>query len=85
MRHLLTYNDLDDARCLTQVNERHTAVIATSSDPSSEGDLLADVLGAQASGVMGTDHVTCSLLGGLRMCGFRSSVGGFHVAGSAST
>ena len=63
----LAYDDLDDARGLAEVDERDTAVISTTGHPSGEGDLLTDVFGAQASGVVGADHVFCSLLGVLRM------------------
>jgi len=56
VRDLLAHDHLHDARGLAQVDERDAAVVAPPRHPSGEGDPVADVLGAQASGVVGADH-----------------------------
>ena len=55
-------DDLDHAAGLAQVEERDAPMITTLGHPPGERHGLADVLGAQGTGVMGADH--CLLLVG---------------------
>ena len=88
---LVADHHLHDAGGLAQVDEGDAAVVASPGHPPGEGHGLSDVLGAQAACVVGADHWFCSSLSVLLVvpvettCGRRSSAGGSHVSGSAST
>ena len=58
---LVADDDLDDAAGLAQVDERDTAMISSSGDPTCECHGLTDMLGTQSAGVVGADHESCSL------------------------
>src|SRR5690606_38378967 len=77
-------HDLDGAAGVAQVEEGDPAVIASAGDPAGERHGLADVLRAEAAGVMGADHESSSKVVGTTV-GCRSEVGGCHASGSAST
>ena len=81
---LVADDDLDDAAGLAQVDERHSAVVATARHPAGEGHLGVDVLGRRlpASWVRITVLLLFVALG---RRGRRSSTGGVQVAGSAAT
>ena len=64
---LVADHDLDDPGGLPEVDEGDAAVVAPPGDPSGEGHGLADVLGAEAAGVMGADHC-CSFSGMTLRC-----------------
>ena len=61
---LVPDHDLDDAAGLTQVDERHAAVVAPVGDPPGQRDRLAGVLGSQRAGVVGADQGAVSCGGG---------------------
>jgi hypothetical protein len=77
---LVPDHDLHEPAGLTQVDERHSPVIASSGHPATEGDLGVDVARPQTAGVVGADHgCSCSLR---RTAGRRSSTGGVQVVRS---
>ena len=53
---LLAHHNLGDAGGVAQVQERHTAMVATSGNPTGEGHSLSDVLGPQGAKVMCAQH-----------------------------
>ena len=56
LEHLVADDHLHDARRVAQVEERHSAVVAPTGDPSREGDGLAGVVGTQRAGLVGAEH-----------------------------
>jgi hypothetical protein len=54
---VLTDDDLHDSRSVTQIDEGHTSVIATTIDPPGEGDGFSCVRGSQASGFVASQHL----------------------------
>ncbi|GMA37738.1 hypothetical protein GCM10025876_39420 [Demequina litorisediminis] len=54
--HLLADDDLGETRGVTQINERHAAVIAATPDPSGQSDGGARVGGAEVSCEVGAKH-----------------------------
>jgi hypothetical protein len=62
--HLLPEHHLHHARPVAQVDEDDTPVVAPAGHPAGERHRRAGVRGAQASGVMGTDHGYVSFVNG---------------------
>jgi hypothetical protein len=59
LEHLVAGHDLDDSGRIPQIEERHTAVIASLGHPTREGDGLAGVGGTQRAGLVGAKHGRC--------------------------
>jgi hypothetical protein len=53
---LLAHHDLRYARCVTQVDERHPAMVAAAGHPSGKGDGLSNMLGTQRTEVVCAQH-----------------------------
>jgi hypothetical protein len=53
---LVADDDLGDARGIAEIDEGDATVIATTIDPTREGDGLTDVLGSKRAGLVGAQH-----------------------------
>ena len=58
LQDLVTDDDLGQTGCVAKIDEGNAAMVASVPNPSGESHLLADVAGSQASGVMGSQHVS---------------------------